>query len=203
MKPSEIESALNAALARCEAARCPLTAQQTQILLQAFALQDQGASSGQDGNDDNNPLDDLTREELEAFLLFIKANETENLSWKARLLNDWLNQSDSGAVQFIRDRYGLQWLNRIQPHHLHKYQQPEETLHIGDRIEVCNALWEWVQDTNPQTKEWHKCTVIHLDRVEDGEEAFTNCTIRFPDGAEYQIHGMYEWNRYNWRWGDV
>ncbi|BAZ07785.1 hypothetical protein [Calothrix sp. NIES-3974] len=201
MKPSEIESALSAALEQCEIARCPLTAQQKQILLQAFAQHFQGASSEQNQGDDNNPLDELTRDELEAFFMFVKANETENQSWKVKLLNDWLHQLDSGAVQFIRDRYGLQWLDRIQPHHLLKYQQPAEVqLHIGDRIEVCNALWEWVQESNPSTKEWFSCTVIGLDRVEDGEEAFTSCTIRFPDGAEYQIHGIYEWNRYNWRW---
>ncbi|WP_416670750.1 hypothetical protein [Egbenema bharatensis] len=27
----------------------------------------------------------------------------------------------------------------------------------------------------------------------------TNCLIQFDNGMEYEIQGIYEWNRYNWR----
>ncbi|HEY9646662.1 MAG TPA: hypothetical protein V6C88_09845, partial [Chroococcidiopsis sp.] len=41
--------------------------------------------------------------------------------------------------------------------------------------------------------------------LESGNLESTNspsgrCTVRFDNGMEYEIQGVYEWNRYNWRW---
>jgi hypothetical protein len=199
MKPDEIEAVLQTAFNRCEIANCPLTDMQKQILLQVVE-QIQG-NSHLEVSPETNPLDELTPQELQAFLRYIKAQEEQNLSWKAQLLNDWLRENDSGEVQFIRDRYGLQWLNRIQPYHFNQYSS-ENTLNlkVGDRIEVCNALWEWVQDDGPCPREWFPCIVIQINEVQNGNKSCANCIVRFNNGAEYEIQGIYEWNRYNWRW---
>lgn len=198
MTPDEIEAALQTAFNRCETASCPLTEMQKQILLQVVGQLKGNLNLGV--LDRANPLDELTPEELQAFLRFVQAQEEQNLSWKAQLLNDWLHDNDSGEVQFIRDRYGLQWLNRIEEYHFHKYASEDGwRLKVGDRIEVCNALWEWVQDDGPCRREWFSCIVIQIDEVKNGDDSYTNCIIRFNNGAEYEIQGFYEWNRYNWR----
>ncbi|MCX7592510.1 MAG: hypothetical protein N2235_01880 [Fischerella sp.] len=201
MRPDEIEVALQAAFNRCETASCPLTDMQKQILLQVIEQIQTNPDSIVSECD--NPLDELTPQELEAFLHFVKAQEEKNFSWKVQLLNDWLQENDSKEVQFIRDRYGLQWLNRIQPYHFNRFSF-ENTLKLkaGDRIEICNALWEWVQDDGPCTREWFPCIVIQVDEVKNGDDSFTNCIIRFHNGAEYEIQGVYEWNRYYWRWAN-
>jgi hypothetical protein len=198
MTPDEIEAALQTAFDRCEIASCPLTEMQKQILLQVVGQLKGNANLSI--LDDANPLDELTPEQLQAFLRFVEAQEEQNISWKVQLLNDWLHDNDSGEVQFIRDCYGLQWLNRIQEHHFHKYFSEDGwKLKQGSRIEVCNALWEWVQDNGPCHREWFPCTVVKIERVERGDDSYTNCIIRFQNGAEYEIQGFYEWNRYNWR----
>ncbi|BDI19546.1 hypothetical protein ANSO36C_53480 [Nostoc cf. commune SO-36] len=116
MTPDEIEVAMFAALMIVMAASCPLTDTQKQILLQVME-QIQGNSTFGMSNIAN-PLDELTSEELEAFLQFVKDEEQRNRTWKVQLLNDWLLGNDSGTVQFIRQRYGLQWLNRVESYHL-------------------------------------------------------------------------------------
>jgi hypothetical protein len=200
MTTDEIEAALQTAFKRCVAAGCPLTDMQQQILLQ-IVEQIQRNSTSQ-VSDTANPLDELTLEELEAFLEFVKAEEEQNRTWKVQLLNDWLLAKDSGKVQFIRDRYGLQWLNRVESYHFDKYSYFEEALQlrIGDRIEVSNALWEWIPEDDSYQREWFPCMVIKVDEIRDGNDAFTSCQIRFFNGTEYEIQGIYEWNRYNWRW---
>ncbi|BAZ32888.1 hypothetical protein NIES4074_53950 [Cylindrospermum sp. NIES-4074] len=200
MTPDEIEAALQAAFNCCDAASCPLTVTQKQILLQVVE-QIQGNPNFR-VSDSSNPLDELTPEELEAFLQFVKVEEEENRTWKVQLLNDWLLEQDSGKVQFIRQRYGLQWLNRVESYHFDKYVDGEDglKLKIGDRIEVCNALWEWVQENGPCQRQWFPCMVIQIEEVSNGDESFTNCQIRFYDGNELEIQGIYEWNRYNWRY---
>ncbi|MBD2384055.1 hypothetical protein [Cylindrospermum sp. FACHB-282] len=200
MTTDEIEAALQAAFNCCDAASCPLTDTQKQILLQVVE-QIQGNHNSR-VSDIANPLDELTSEELEAFLQFVKAEEEENRTWKVQLLNDWLLQQDSGKVQFIRQSYGLQWLNRVESYHFDKYAYFEDALklRIGDRIEVCNALWEWVQDNGPCQREWVPCMVIQIEHISNGDDSVTNCQIRFYSGNEYEIQGIYEWNRYNWRW---
>ncbi|MBH8561571.1 hypothetical protein I8748_05155 [Nostoc sp. CENA67] len=200
MTPDEIEAALQAAFNSCDAASCPLTETQKQILLQLFD-QFQGNSRYR-MSDVPNPLDELTPEELEIFLQFVKTEEQQNRTWKVQLLNDWLHNNDSKEVQFIRDRYGLQWLNRVESYHFDKYSYLEDALklRVGDRIEVSNALWEWVQEDGPCKREWFPCMVLEVNEISDGDDSSTNCLIRFYNGAEYEIQGVYEWNRYNWRW---
>jgi hypothetical protein len=200
MTPDEIDAALQAAFNRCDVASCPLTDMQKRILLQVVE-QIQGTSHSSAANNPN-PLDELTPEELEAFLQFVKTEEQQNRTWKVQLLNDWLLDNDSGSVQFIRDRYGLQWLYRVESYHFDKYSYLQDALklRIGDRIEISNALWEWVQADGPCQPEWFTCTVLHIEEMIDSADSFSNCIIRFTNGAEYEIQGIYEWNRFNWRW---
>ncbi|GAA6623901.1 hypothetical protein [Scytonema sp. NUACC26] len=200
MSPDEIQVALQAAFYRCDAVSCPLNDTQKEILLQV--VEKLKENSQLEVSDVLNPLDELIQEERQALLEFVKAQEAQNLSWKAQLLNDWLLEQDSGAVQFIRDRYGLQWLNRVEERHFQKYtSESVPKLKVGDRIEVCNALWEWVQDDGPCSRQWYNCIVIGLDETHHSSGSSTNCIIRFNTGEEYEIQGMYEWNRYYWRLG--
>jgi hypothetical protein len=201
MTPDEITTALHAAFNRCDAASCPLTDIQKEILLQL--VEEIHKQSKSEKLDTPNPLDELTPEELEIFLEFVKTEEQQNRTWKVQLLNDWLHHNDSGEVQFIRDRYGLQWLNRVESYHFDKYAYFEDALklRIGDRIEVSNALWEWVQNDGPCKREWFLSIVIQIDKMnDDGDDSSTNCVVRFYNGTEYEIQGIYEWNRFNWRW---
>ncbi|MGB3653219.1 MAG: hypothetical protein WBA41_18635 [Rivularia sp. (in: cyanobacteria)] len=199
MKPDEIEVVLQAAFRHCDAARCPLTDGQKIILLEVISKGIRNSTD--DISDDVNPLTELTSEELQKFSQFIKEIESQNRSWKVQLLNDWLQEKDSGVVQFIRERYGIQWLTKIEKHHFDELDS-EETylLKIGDRIEVCNGLWEWVQEGTSCEPQWFRCTVISLEEIVDNDSSYTTCTIRFNNGAEYQIQGIYQWNRYQWRW---
>ncbi|MDB9372819.1 hypothetical protein [Nodularia sphaerocarpa] len=200
MTPDEIETALQAAFNSCNAASCPLTDMQKQILLRVI-WQIQGDSNSNISNVAN-PLDELSPEELAAFLQFVKSKEQENRTWKVQLLNDWLHENDSGNVQFIRQRYGLPWLNRVESHHFDKYSDVEDALklRVGDRIEISNGLWEWVQDDGPCKREWFPCIVLQIDQIHDGDNLPPNCVVRLYNGSEYEIQGIYQWNRYNWRW---
>ena len=208
MTIAEIEAALQAAFNRCNAASCPLTEQQKQILLQMVEelTRKQLELPDTDNREvESNPLDELTREQLQSFLEFVREQEQQNRPWKIQLMNDWLQDRDSGAVQFIRDRFGLPWLSRIKSVHFAKFAEIEAEaikLKLGDRIEVSNALWEWVQDNGPCSRQWFPCTVIQVEEANNGEGVSINCIIRFNDGAEYEIQGMYQWNRYNWRWSE-
>jgi hypothetical protein len=198
MSPDEIQAALQAAFYRCDVASCPLSVTQKEILLQV--VEQVKGNSADDVSDTLNPLDELTQEELEAFLKFVKTQQEQNHSWKAQLLNDWLQENDSGQVQFIRDRYGPTWLDRIEEYHLNKYANAlSQKLKVGDRIEVCNALWEWVQDDGPCSREWYPCIVIQVEEKNDGRGQITSCIIRFNNGQEYEIQGVYQWNRFYWR----
>lgn len=207
MNPDEIEVALQAAFNRCNTADCPLTEQQKQIILQALEeltyLLPESPATETVNSDTTNPLDELTPDHRQRFLQFVKAQEQLNRPWKIQLLNDWLQERTSGSVQFIRDLYGPQWLNRLKPGHFAKYTDAgEETLKlkVGDRIEVSNSLWEWVQENGPCSREWFTCTVIQVAETGEGANAALDCIIRFSNGAEYEIQSMYGWNRYNWRW---
>lgn len=204
MTPAEIKAALQAALNRCETANCPLTNKQKQILLQVVEdlMPSQLLDNGTQANNAN-PLDELTAAQRQSFLQFVQEQEQQDRSWKIQLMNDWLQERNSGQVQFIRDRYGLQWLNRIKPIHLAQYAEiygEALKLKVGDHLEVSNGLWEWVQETGPCSREWFSCTVVSVSEIGEGNCASTNCVIRFDNGAEYEIQGMYQWNRYNWRW---
>ncbi len=208
----KIETVLQAAFAECDAAFCSLTQKQKQILLRVVLeemtqnlLNNQVITEEDDGTE--NPLDALTPEQRVALLEFVKEQERQDRPWKIQLLNDWLENRDSGAVQFIRDHYGPQWLNRIKQVHLAEYYEREDEsglkLKVGDRIEVANNLWEWVQETGPCTREWFPCTVVEIYETELSEDFYTNCVIRFSNGTEYEIQGIYQWNSYNWRWSQV
>lgn len=197
MTPEEIEAALQAAFEQCDRADVTLNPQQQQILRRA--LVGNGRS--------RNPLADLTLDERRILLKFVQEQEQQNRSWKMVLLNDWLQGEKSGKIQFVRDRYGMQWLEQIQPIHLADYDDLETgelQLKLGDRIEVTNGLWEWVQESDPHSREWFTCTVIGVHEPTpdqaDGVRRHASCVIRFESGAEYEIQGIYEWNRPNWRW---
>lgn len=200
MTPDEIETALQAAFNSCDAAGCPLTDMQKQILLRV--VEEIPGDPNLKISDLGNPLDELSTEELTAFLRFVKNQEQENCSWKVQLLNDWLNDHNSGNVQFIRQRYGLGWLNRVQSYHFNKYSEAGDTLklRVGDRIEIANGLWEWVQDDGLCQREWFSCIVVQIDEIDDPDGSSITCVVRLYNGAEYQIQGVYTWNRHNWRW---
>lgn len=237
MTPFELDAALEAAFNQCDTAQCPLSDRQKQILRQALQEriqpQPEANRSGEAGavlqsNDQNaeviasqfpergigqpNPLDQLAPEERQALLEFVRQQESQNLPWKMTLLNDWLQGNDSGSVQFIRNRYGIQWLDQVKPVHLSSYdgfaQAEMLKLKPGDRIEVTNGLWEWVQEEGPCSREWFPCTVVSVnippqlendDAAEQSSPA-ASCIVRFDSGAEYEIQGIYDWNRPNWRW---
>lgn len=199
MTPAEIAAALQVAFQACDAADVPLTQVQKQMVLEAVNrwLSDRAAVTS---DSPANPLDELTETERRSLLQFIQDTDRPNYSWKVQLLNDWLQGKDSGAVQFIRERYGLQWLDQVQPVHINYYLEREGNavvrLALGDRIEVCNALWEWVQESGPCDRQWFPCTVV---KAPEDDSATACCIIRFDTGTEYEIQGVYDWNRYNWR----
>lgn len=205
MTPEELDAALQQVVEDCESAGCPLTVQQQELLRRGLSRQ--GAIAPATDSLSRNPLDDLTVEQRQALLKFVQEQEQQNRPWKMQLMNDWLAGQSSGTVQFIRDRYGVQWLEQIQPSHLAQYAESLLRLKVGDRIEVCNTLWEWVQGDDLDNREWFPCTVVNLGEPEEPPDSSTRppaqtdrCVIRFDNGQEYEIQGVYEWNRYNWRW---
>jgi hypothetical protein len=209
-----LEGLLQAARQACAEVECPLSDRQLEVLhhtLQTFAQESAQAQT--------NPLDQLDPQERQIFIDFVQRQSQENQSWKTTLLNDWLQGTDSGAVQVIRDRYGLPWLDRVQPIHLAPYlnvlHREQMRLQVGDRIEVTNALWEWVQEAGPCSREWFPCTVIGLKQVTDLKQTIgppsepvqpapaqpqITGIVRFDTGSEYEIPAIYDWNRPNWRW---
>jgi ribosomal protein L19 len=208
MTPGEIEAALQAAIARCNAVNCPLDPQQQEILLQVVLeslYQQELLNSNRQEWGETNPLDELTLEQRQSFLQFVREKERQDRPWKIQLMNDWLQERDSGSVQFIRDRFGLTWLNRVQPSHFEKYLAIDDEmpmkLKVGDRIEVSNALWEWVQDDGPCSCQWFAGIVLQIWETGDREDTFTSCIVRIlHTGMEYEVQGIYQWNRYYWRW---
>jgi hypothetical protein len=218
MTKAEIEAFLRAAFGRCEAAGYPLEAEQKQILLAvaiALSRSQQKGTAPQNGSSQPdfsalnaaNPLDELTSEQRTALLQFIQTQDQQGTPWKVQLLDDWLEGRESGQIQFVRDLYGPQWLEQVQPVHIAEYAETAVSLKLGDRIEVSNNLWEWVQEEGPCSREWFGCTVVNVSQTSDNNgtipasyRTYTSCTIRFDNGMEYEIQGVYEWNRYNWRW---
>ncbi len=206
MTQAEIEAALQTALRQCETAGYPLNEAQQQILF--AVLRERLCGSLNPTSLEVNPLSALTPEQRQALFQFIKAQEQQNQSWKTTLLNDWLHDRASGTVQFIRDAYGLQWLETVTSANLADYEEEAQRLKVGDRIELSNGLWEWVQDTGPCSREWFSGVVIGITETRcplDGDnfvesQVSTHCTIRFENGSVYEIQGIYEWNRPNWRW---
>lgn len=212
MTPAKIAAALQTAFLECEVAFCSLNEMQKQILLSVVTEVLMGEVGGEtsitDPNiDADNPLNELSSEQRQALLQFIREQESQDRPWKIKLLNDWLHDRDSGSVQFVRDLYGPQWLNRIKPAHVAQlFEQAKSAsalkLNIGDRIEVSNALWEWVQEEGPCSREWFPCEVIALSQHSDNDATYSNAIVRFNNGMEFEIQGLYQWNRYHWRWPD-
>lgn len=208
MTGPELDAILQAALSQCEAADCPLSEEQQQIVIRVLKtsiLNSAGLIVEIDDSDTENPLDRLTPDERQTLLEFVRQQESQNQPWKITLLNDWLQGKESGAVQFIRERYGMQWFDRVKPVHLAGYEDVVQgdvlKLKVGDRIEVTNGLWEWVQESGPCSREWFPCTVVSVRELgSDVQKRRTSCVIRFDSGAEYEIQGIYDWNRPNWRW---
>lgn len=195
MSQFEIDVALQTAFDRCRQLGYPLSEAQQQTLRRVVAQQIGAAQGALCGN----PLDELTPEEQRQFVDYVRTvqGDTAGPDWKTRLLNDWLSGQDSGAVQFIRDRYGLQWLDQVQPQHLAPHLDSRDSqLQVGDRIEVSNGLWEWVQEQGPCRREWVACQVVSLS---EQEKQGCCAVVRFSSGAEYEIQGLYDWNRYQWR----
>ncbi|MGF1514934.1 MAG: hypothetical protein ACFB5Z_14735 [Elainellaceae cyanobacterium] len=194
MSQSEIIAALQAAFDQCHTLGQDLTAVQQQILrqtlLQHLGVADNASQRGDNSSD--NPLDELTAEERQRLIRYIQA-QAGSTAWKIALLNDWLSDRNSGDVQFIRDRYGLQWLDRVEQRHLAPdLDDGQVPLSVGDRIEVSNGLWEWVQEQGPCAREWVACQVVSLS-------SSGSAVVRFENGMEYEIQGIYDWNRYQWR----
>lgn len=202
MTQDELNAILEAAFEQCDAAGLPLVGEQKAILRQVMVdLRSPHNSSAIAPVGDSNPLDQLTPTERQILLQFIREQTLQNRSWKAQLLNDWLENRDSGALQFIRQQYGPLWLESIDPSHLAAYlEDTTMPLQVGDRIQVSNNLWEWTQDDGPCAREWFICTIIRLGSTPDNRTPASSCTVRFENGMEYEIQGIYEWNRYNWRW---
>lgn len=205
---AKLEALLHQAFAECESAFCPLNTQQKQILLSSLINQLTNQLGERDTpNPDaeiNNPLNELTSEQLQTLLDFVQEQEQKGIFWKTALLNDWVNQHDSGSVKFIREEYGFWWLNSVQPIHLAEClesqgRENELRLKVGDRIEVANFLWEWVRQEERDNPEWFPCTVTNLSEVVEGDYNYTTCRVCFDQGAEFEIQGIYEWNFYNWR----
>ena len=84
MNPNEIEAALQTAFSLCNAAICPLTDMQRRILVPVV---EQIQNNSTWVSNTAIPLDELTPEELEAFLEFVKAEEEQNCTWKVQLVN--------------------------------------------------------------------------------------------------------------------
>ncbi|MCU0547832.1 MAG: hypothetical protein MUC48_00660 [Leptolyngbya sp. Prado105] len=179
MNESDLDALLDVAFQQCDSLGHALTEEQKWILRTTLRQATR-----------TNPLEQLKPEQRQALLRFVQ----DHAEWKTVILNDWFQSRDSGSVQFIRDEYGMEWLNSITADDLAAYRDSEAVLKIGDRIEVSNALWEWVQGDD---NEWFSCTVIGLSEAENPQE--TSCMIRFDTGQEYEIQGLYDWNRPNWR----
>jgi hypothetical protein len=204
MDAATLNELLHAMAAACAAARCPLGDRQQQVLHQAAMEFIQKLAQRTTHPDATNPLDQLTEAERQLVLDFVQRQTEQQLDWRATLLNDWLLGADSGPIQAIRDRYGIFWLTAIQSVHLAPYrnQQLDQPLQVGDRIEVTNALWEWVPVDDSEKQDWFPCTVIQLSASPAAPPALpqVNGTVRFDTGDEYDIPALYDWNRPYWRW---
>jgi hypothetical protein len=196
MNQQDLEAILKEAFRACELAGLALNTTQQEILLHQLEL-----SLLEIFSVTENPLDALSAAERQTLIEYVISCDQNNLDWKAQLLNNWLQGSSSGAVQFIRDRYGLQWLEQVKPVHLAAYADDQAVrVKVGDRLEVASSLWEWVPEAQSERQEWYPCTVIRVFDDGEAEASYVGCTVRMTNGLEYDIYGLYEWNRGNWRW---
>ena len=82
--------------------------------------------------------------------------------------------------------------------YLQKLRLTREKLQVGDAIEVSNGLWEWIPADAADSCDWFPCEVIEVNESEDDSPP-VSCRIRFQNGEEWEIQGIYRWNRPNWR----
>lgn len=210
--PAWIEQALTAAIAACEADGVPFSPMQLATLRRSLVEAQPDATALPASIDGAaNPLAELTPEQRQALLQALQQHSLDVETWKTQLLNDWLYGSSSGQWQFIRDEYGLPWLQRLTAAHVAAFlDDPDRPLQVGDRIEVSNGLWEWVQDDGPCAREWVSCVVVAVREITndglntpDSYRQSTTCIVRFAGGREFEIQGIYEWNQYQWRRPDA
>ena len=195
-----LQQALEAAFRQCGTAGMALNDVQRQILQQVTQTVLLKALSNPDiADSDENPLELLTEEQRQTLLDFVVECDRTAQDWKTVLFNDWLQGRESGQVQFLRDRYGFEWINRVQRQNIAAYTQTDEPeLRMGDRIEVSSRLWEWIPEDLGEEPEWLPCTVVNLTQLDDIEITL-NGTVQFENGVELEIQGLNDWNKNNWR----
>lgn len=193
--------ALDAAFRQCGSAGMALNDVQRQILQQVTQTVLLKALANPEATDpDENPLAALTEDQRQIVLAYIAECDRNTQDWKTTLFSDWLQGRNSGSVQFLRDRYGFDWINQVQAHHIALYtDRGEVALQVGDRIEVSSRLWEWIPEDLGEEPEWIVCTIIHLSEAGDSAEAALNGTVQFENGLELDIQGLNDWNQNNWR----
>jgi hypothetical protein len=195
--------ALEAAFRQCGSAGMALSDAQRQILQQVTQTVLLNALTNPDAADpDENPLEALTEDQRQTVLSYIAECDRTAQNWKTLLFNDWLQGQDSGPVQFLRDRYGFDWINRVQHQHISAYLDCDErALTIGDRLEVSSRLWEWIPEDLGEEPAWLLCTLVSLMQPDhSGHDAALNGTVQFENGLTLEIQGLDDWNRNNWRY---
>jgi hypothetical protein len=197
-----LEQALEAAFRQCAIAGMALNDVQRQILQQVTQTVLLKALTSPDAIDpEENPLDALTEDQRQTLLDFVIECDRNTQDWKTILFNDWLQGRDSGPVQFLRDRYGFDWINRVQRQDIAAYTEDnEQGLRVGDRLEVSSRLWEWIPEDLGEEPEWLPCVLVNLTPPEE-LEATLNGTVQFENGVELEIQGLNDWNKNNWRYG--
>jgi hypothetical protein len=193
--------ALETAFRQCGTAGMALNDVQRQILQQVTQTVLIKALLNPDAVDpDENPLDALTEDQCQALLDFIAECDRTTQDWKTILFNDWLQGKDSGPVQFLRDRYGFDWIDRVKRQNIDAYAEAEEQeLKVGDRLEVSSRLWEWIPEDLGEEPEWIVCTLINLTQPDRGEATTITGTVQFENDLVLEIEGLHDWNKGNWR----
>jgi hypothetical protein len=165
------------------------------VLLKALADLDAPAPN----DPGENPLAALTERQRQEMLRYIAECDRDTQNWKTTLFSDWLQGQDSGRVQFLRDLYGFDWINQVQPHHIAAYTESnDEELKVGDRLEVSSRLWEWIPEDLDEEPEWVPCTLISLTQRQSSPELAYG-TVQFENGLALEIQGLNDWNKGNWR----
>jgi hypothetical protein len=196
-----LEQALEAAFRQCATTGMALNDVQRQILQQVTQTVLIKALTNPDAVDpDDNPLDTLTEDQRQTLLDFVAECDRNAQDWKTILFNDWLQGRDSGPVQFLRDRYGFDWINRVQRQDIDAYAEAkEQALKIGDRIEVSSRLWEWIPEDLGEEPEWIVCTLIDLTQPDSTGATPISGTVQFGNDLVLEIEGLNDWNKGNWR----
>jgi hypothetical protein len=193
--------ALEAAFRQCGTAGMALNDVQRQILQQVTQTVLIKALMNPDAIDpDENPLDALMEDQRQTLIDFVTECDRNTQDWKTVLFNDWLQERDSGPVQFLRDRYGFDWINRVRRQDIDAYAEAEEqALKIGDRLEVSSRLWEWIPEDLGEEPEWIVCTLVNLTQLDSMETNSIAGTVQFENDLVLEIQGLNDWNKGNWR----